>query len=56
MTERERLPNRRPCSTFEIEHRGLHFKCTLGCFPDGRPSEVFVSNHKAGNASDVDMR
>jgi hypothetical protein len=56
MSERKRLPNRRPCSTFEIEHRGLHFKCTFGRFPDGSPSEIFVSNHKAGNASDVAAR
>lgn len=56
MSARQRLANRRPCSTSEIEHYGLHFKVTVGRFSDGRPSEVFISNHKAGNASDVAAR
>ena len=56
MTERARLPNRRPCRTFDLEHAGLKFKVTVGYFSDGTPSETFVSNHKAGNASDVAAR
>jgi hypothetical protein len=29
---------------------------TIGYFPDGTLGEVFISNHKAGNASDVAAR
>jgi len=35
---------------------GLKYKATVGYFPDGRLAELFVSNHKAGNASDVAAR
>jgi hypothetical protein len=56
MTSRQRLPNRRLGETFELEVAGLHYKCTVGRFPNGDPSEVFVSNHKVGNASDVAAR
>jgi len=53
---RRRLPNRRLDQAFEIEVAGLHYKVTVGYFPDGDLAEVFVSNHKAGNASDVAAR
>jgi len=53
---RERLPNRRPSENFEIEVAGLRYKVTISYFPGGGPAEVFVSNHKAGNASDVAAR
>jgi hypothetical protein len=56
MTTRERLPNRRLASTFELEVAGLSYKVTAGYFADGCLAEVFVSNHKAGNASDVAAR
>jgi hypothetical protein len=53
---RRRLPNRRQAVTFDIEVAGLKYKVTVGRFSDGRPAEVFISNHKAGNASDVAAR
>ena len=53
---RKRLPNRRLCNTQDIQFAGLHYKVSIGYFPDGSPSEVFISNHKAGNASDVIAR
>jgi hypothetical protein len=56
MTPRRRLPNRRPGETFDIELHGLKYKVTVGRFPDRRPAEIFVSNHKAGNAADVAAR
>jgi hypothetical protein len=56
MTTRERLPNRRLASTFELEVAGLRYKVTAGYFTDGSLAEVFVSNHRAGNASDVAAR
>jgi hypothetical protein len=56
MTARRRLPNRRASLSFDIEVGGLKYKATVGFFPDGSVAELFVSNHKAGNASDVAAR
>jgi hypothetical protein len=56
MTARRRLPNRRLGETFEIDFSGLHYKVTAAYFSDGNLVEIFVSNHKAGNASDVAAR
>jgi hypothetical protein len=53
---RARLPNRRPSLSFDIEIAGLRYKATVSYFSDGSLAEVFVSNHKAGNASDVAAR
>lgn len=50
------LPPRRNSLSFDNEHAGLKYKATVSYFPDGSPAEVFVSNHKAGNASDVAAR
>jgi len=35
---------------------GVYYKVSVGHFPDGSPAEVFISNHKAGNDSDVAAR
>ena len=56
MSERRRLPNRRFSETFDIEVAGLRYKATISRFDDGELAEVFISNHKAGNASDVAAR
>ena len=56
MSARARLPNRRPCESFELEVGGLRYKVTAGYFPDGSLAEIFVSNHKVGNASDIAAR
>jgi len=56
MTERRRLENRRLCESFDIEVAGLRYKATIGRFADGALAEVFISNHKAGNASNVAAR
>jgi len=53
---RERLPDRRPAETFDLEMAGLKYKVMAGYFADGRPAEIFVSNHKSSNASDVAAR
>ena len=34
----------------------MRYKVTIGRFPDGSLCETFISNHKAGNASDVAAR
>ena len=56
MTDRQRLPNRRMAATFDIEVAGLSYKVTTGYFADRSLAEVFISNHKSGNASDVAAR
>jgi hypothetical protein len=56
MTARERLPDRRLAETTRLEFEGFHFTVTIGRFPDGRLGEIFVANHKAGNAADVVVR
>jgi hypothetical protein len=56
MSQRRRLPNRRLGETFEIDFAGLHYKVTAGYFPGGGLAEIFISNHKHGNASDVAAR
>ena len=53
---RRRLENRRLAETFDLEVAGLRYKVTIGFFPDGAPAEVFLSNHRAGNASDIAAR
>lgn len=56
MIGRKRLPNRRLSETFDTEVSGLHYKTTVSFSADGRLAEVFVSNHKSGNAADVAAR
>jgi hypothetical protein len=54
---RRRLPNRRNSTTFNIEVAGLRYKITASYFPGSNDlAEVFVSNHKSGNAADVAAR
>jgi hypothetical protein len=54
---RTRLPNRRASVSFDIAIAGLRYKVTTSFFPgSNRLAEVFISNHKAGNASDVAAR
>jgi hypothetical protein len=56
MSARHRLPNRRPSETFEFEVQGLGYTCTFSRFPDGRISELFLSNHKTNSSADVNAR
>ena len=56
MTARERLPNRRPLTVFEIELHGLHYTASVSYFADGRPAEIFLQNHKPGSQSDSNGR
>jgi hypothetical protein len=53
---RQRLPNRRRSETFDVEAAGLHYTATVSRFADGSVAEIFVANHKRGNASDVAAR
>ncbi len=53
LTLRERLPDRRGCEGFDVEALGLRFHATVGRFADGRVSEVFITNHKAGSMAGI---
>ena len=53
---RHRLPNRRASETFNLEVQGLAYVCTFSRFPDGRISELFLSNHKTNSSADVNAR
>jgi hypothetical protein len=53
---RERLPDRRPCDTFDFEVGGLRYTCTVGRFADGRIGELFLSNHKSNSTADTNAR
>jgi hypothetical protein len=50
MSERERLPNRRNCKTVDFESMNLKFTAGIGRYPDGRISELFLTNCKAGSS------
>jgi ribonucleoside-diphosphate reductase alpha chain len=50
MSERERLADRRDCELITFESMGLRFTAGVGRYPDGRLSEIFIDNHKAGSA------
>lgn len=46
MSDRERLPNRRPAEIFDFEHGGRRWTATFGRFSDGRLAEVFLDTTK----------
>jgi hypothetical protein len=56
MSERSRLPNRRASESFSFAIDDLHFTATISRFDDGRISELFLNNHKAGNQVDTYAR
>jgi ribonucleoside-diphosphate reductase alpha chain len=56
MSPRERLPNRRASTVFEIELHGLAYTASVSYFADGRPAEIFLQNHKPGSQSDANAR
>jgi hypothetical protein len=53
---RERLPNRRFCETFSLESQGLAYTASISRFDDGRLSEIFITNHKAGSQADTNAK
>jgi hypothetical protein len=51
MSAREKLPNRRAHTLINFESTmGMRFTCSVSHYPDGRISELFIDNHKAGSA------
>jgi hypothetical protein len=53
LAQREKLPSRRPSVTRSYEHRGADFTTTVGCYPDGRPGEIFINAGHANSALDA---
>jgi ribonucleoside-diphosphate reductase alpha chain len=51
MTQRERLPNRRPHIAFSFQFDTQVYHCTASRFPDGRVGEIFLSTSKAGSTA-----
>jgi len=49
-TAREKLPNRRAHTLINFESMGMRFTASVSHYPDGRISELFIDNHKAGSA------
>jgi hypothetical protein len=56
MSERERLPNRRPSESFGFALDGLRYTATVSRYADGRIAELFLSNHKAGSQAGANAR
>ena len=56
MSERQRLPNWRESVTFELEVAGLRYTATFSRYPDGRISELFLTNHKSNSQADTNAR
>ncbi len=46
---RERLPDRRPSETADLEYEGTSYALTIGFYLDGRPGEAFTGNAKVGS-------
>jgi hypothetical protein len=56
MTERRRLPNRRPVETRSISAGGLNYTFSVGRFSDGTLAEVFISDGKVSSHADTAAR
>jgi len=56
MTDRQRFPDRRASETFSLECAGLSYIATVPRFDDGRPAEIFLTNHKAVSTADTAAR
>jgi hypothetical protein len=46
MSDRLRLPNRRPAEVFDFLHAGRPWTATIGRSPDGRVAELFLDAAK----------
>jgi hypothetical protein len=50
MSERERLANRRSSELFNFTSMDMKFTVSVSRYADGRISELFLDNHKAGSS------
>jgi ribonucleoside-diphosphate reductase alpha chain len=53
MSLRRRLPDRRPCETFEFETGGRKYVCSVGRFADGTVGEIFLTNHRVNSQAGI---
>ena len=49
---RQRLPNRRPNESVDVEFEGACYTVTIGYRHDGTPAEVFCHGARGGSAMD----
>ena len=56
MTERKKLPNRRPHQVVKFQHDGFSYTAGLGYFDDGTLAEVFLNVAKNGTSLDAQAR
>jgi ribonucleoside-diphosphate reductase alpha chain len=56
VAEREKLPNRREATTFDVEAGGLRYRATIGRYGDGRLAEIFIDMSKVGSDADAAAR
>ena len=50
---RQRLPDRRASTTFDVEAFGLRFTVTASSFAHGGLGELFIQNHKADSGAGI---
>jgi ribonucleoside-diphosphate reductase alpha chain len=50
MSARERLPDRRVSTFFNLESMDMRFVASVSRYDDGRFGELFIDNQKAGSA------
>jgi hypothetical protein len=53
MTQRRRLPDRRPSQTTAFECDGHRFRLAVSFYPEGSPGEMFLNVGKTNSALDV---
>src|SRR5262245_46716691 len=53
---RERLPNRRPATTFDFTCGNLHYTCSYSHFVSGGIAELFLSNRRTNSHADTAAR
>jgi hypothetical protein len=53
---RQRLPNRRASTTFDLEVGGLRYTATVSRFSDNRIAKLFLTNHKNNSGADTAAR
>jgi len=46
---RTRLSDRRPTETIDVRHNGQRYHVSVGRFPDGSVSEIFITGPKSGS-------
>lgn len=53
MSERNKLPSRRPSENFNLEVGGMKYVATVGYDPTGKPAEIFINSVRMSSFADV---